>query len=192
MKRYSPPLLLCRFIGSILPVTYNDFLLGDLIEEYAIRLETTSQLAACLWFLSQTCRSLPSMVWSLLRRDWLIRIRTAIVVYLGMAMLKIAAGLVISKAFAPRQTAHVIIGPILFLITAAIGGFAVARIREEATIFLALFVIVSVVTSIALNICPIPVPWWYQFGFLTLGPLMVLMVPAAVRSIKPAAGRPAL
>jgi hypothetical protein len=46
-------------------------------------------------------------------------------------------------------------------------------------VFLALMVMMAVVVLASIKTCTVPVPWWYQFGFLTLGPLSVLLIPAA-------------
>jgi hypothetical protein len=73
----------------------------------------------------------------------------------------------------------------VFLTTTAIGGWVASRIRRGATIFLALIVMITVAVLIDLKVCTIPVPWWYQFGFLTLGPLSVLMAPAIVGAFGP-------
>lgn len=179
MRRYSPPAFACWLLESVLPVPYREAMLGDLIEEYTLRVESTSLSAASRWFWSQACRSVPSMVWSSLRSgDWLISMSVAMGVYISMGMLKFAADLIISKLVAPEQTTYVVLAPIVFLTTTAIGGCAVSRIRRGATIFLALIVMISVAVLIALKVCTVPVPWWYQFGFLTLGPLAVLITPA--------------
>jgi hypothetical protein len=45
-----------------------------------------------------------------------------------------------------------------------------------------LMAMITVAVSIVLKVCTIPVPWWYQFGFLTLGPLSVLLTPAVFRN----------
>jgi hypothetical protein len=108
-------------------------------------------------------------------------------VYIAMAIFRFSAGAAISKLIAPGETTRVVLAPIVFLLTSAIGGCVVAGIRREATIFLALMVLVSVVVLIAIKICTTPVPWWYQFGFLTLGPASVLIAPAVVSSLRSAA-----
>jgi hypothetical protein len=51
-----------------------------------------------------------------------------------------------------------------------------------------LMVMITVAIAIDLEVCPIPVPWWYQFGFLTLGPLSVLVTPAVFWGAHPAEG----
>ncbi len=186
MRRNSPPAFACWLLGFVAPVPYREAMLGDLIEEYTLRAESASPLAASRWFWSQAFRSVPSMVWSSLRsRDWLISMSIAIGVYVIVGTLKLAADLTISKVVAPRPTTEVVLAPVVFLAFTSIGGCIAARIRRGATIFLALIVMITVAVSIAAKVCAIPVPWWYQFGFLTLGPLSVLLTPAVFGVPKP-------
>jgi hypothetical protein len=192
MKSYSPPAFACWLFESVLPGSYREAMLGDLIEEYTLRIESTSRFTASRWFWSQACRSVPSMVWSSLRNgNCLISMSIAMGVYIFMGMLKFAADLMISKLVAPGQTMHVVLAPIVFLTVTAIGGCVAARIRRRATIFLALIVMITVAVLIDLKVCTIPVPWWYQFGFLTLGPLAVLIAPAIVSVLVRGDARPA-
>jgi hypothetical protein len=98
-------------------------------------------------------------------------------VYIFMGILKFAADWIISKVVAPNQAMYVVLAPIVFLMTTAVGGCVAARIYRGATIFLSLIVMITVAILIDVKICSIPVPWWYQFGFLTLGPLSVIIPP---------------
>jgi hypothetical protein len=183
MKRNSPPAFACWLLESVIPVPYREAMLGDLIEEYTLRAESASPFTASRWFWSQAWRSVPSMMWSWLRsRDWLISVSIAIGVYIAMGTLKLAAELAISKFVAPRPMTEVVLAPVVFLATTSISGCMAARIRPGATIFLALMAMITVAVSIVLKVCTIPVPWWYQFGFLTLGPLSVLLTPAVFRN----------
>jgi hypothetical protein len=185
MRRYSPPAFACWLLESVLPDPYREAILGDLIEEYTLRVESTSPFTASRWFWSQACRSVPSMVWSSLRGGTcLISMSIAVGVYIFMGTLKFAADLMISKVVSPDQATRVILAPIVFLTTTAIGGCVAARIRRGTTIFLALFVTITVAVLIDLKVCSIPVPWWYQFGFLTLGPLAVIITPALFGRLK--------
>ena len=160
-------------------------MLGDLIEEYTLRIESTSPFTASRWLWSQACRSAASMAWSSLRSgNWLISMAIALGVYIFMGMLKFAADFMISKLVAPGQTTYVVLAPIVFLTTTAIGGCVAARIRRRATIFLALIVMITVAVLMDIKVCSIPVPWWYQFGFLTLGPLAVIIAPALFGALK--------
>jgi hypothetical protein len=154
-------------------------MLGDLIEEYTLRAESTSPSAATRWFCGQACRSIPFIVGSSLRTgDWLISASAATGVYVVMGMLKFAADFMITKLVAPEQTTYIVLAPIVFLAITSIGGYAAARIRCGTAVFLAIILI-------AVKACPVPVPWWYQFGFLTLGPLSVLLTPVLFGVLKP-------
>jgi hypothetical protein len=186
MSRYSPPAFACRLFQTVLPIPYRGALLGDLIEEYNFRAEATSASAATRWFWGQACRSIPFIMGSSLRNgDWLISVSTAVGVYAVMGTLKLAADFMIAKLVAPEPTAYVVLAPIVFLALTSIGGYAAARIRFGTAVFLALFVIITVAVQIVVKACPIPVPWWYEFGFLTLGPLTVLLTPVAFGVLKP-------
>ena len=186
MSRYSRPAFACRLFQTVLPVPYRGALLGDLIEEYNLRAEATSPSAATRWFWGQACRSIPFIIGSSLRNgDWLISASTAVGVYAVMGTLKLAADFMIAKLVAPEPTAYVVLAPIVFLAFTSIGGYAAARIRCGTAVFLAIIVMITVGVLIAAKACPVPVPWWYQFGFLTLGPLSVLLTPVLFGVLKP-------
>jgi hypothetical protein len=186
MRRNSPPAFACWLLESVIPVPQREAMLGDLVEEYTLRAESASPLTASRWFWSQAFRSVPSMVWSSLRsRDWLISMSIAIGVYIVMEILEYAANLAISKFVAPQPTTQVVVAPIVFLTATSISGCIAARIRRGTTVFLALIVMITVAVLIYLKVCTIPVPWWYEFGFLTLGPLSVLLTPAVFGVPKP-------
>jgi hypothetical protein len=179
MRRCSPPPFACWFFEFFLPVQNREAMIGDLIEEYTVRVESTSPFTASRWFWSQACRSVGWMFWSSLRRrNCFISMGVAVGVYICMGMLTFAADLMISKLVAPDQTTYVVLAPIVFITTAATGGCIAAQIRRGATIFLSLLVMITVAVLIQLKVCTIPVPWWYQGGYLTLGPLAVLITPS--------------
>jgi hypothetical protein len=185
MRCCSPPTFACCLLESLLPDPYREAVLGDLIEEYTLRVESTSRLTASRWFWSQTFRSAPSMVWSSLRSgNCFVNITIAMGVYIFMGTLKFAADWMMSKLFTANQATYVALAPIVFLVTTAIGGCVAARIRRGATIFLALIVMITVAILIDVKVCSIPVPWWYQFGFLTLGPLAVIISPTLLGRLK--------
>jgi hypothetical protein len=192
MKRHSPPVLACQLLKFLLPESNREAILGDLIEEYALRVESASAVAAPRWFWAQACRSVPCMFWSWLRSgNCLVTLSIAVGVYLFMGVLKLAADSMISKLLAPNQTTRVVLAPIVFLAVAAMGGCIAARIRRGATIFLAFIVMMTVIALVEIKVCTVPVPWWYPFGFVTLGPLAVLLAPAVFPADKSGANRAA-
>lgn len=172
-------------IDYVLPIPYRDWMLGDLIEEYALLLESKSYSSASRWFWSQTSRSVPHLAWFYLRSGrWVTSVSTAIAVYISMGMLKFAVDLMISKLLVPQPVTYVILAPIVFLATTVSGGLVAARLRRGAAIFLALFVLITVAGLIKLKVCTVPVPSWYQAVFLILGPLTVLIIPALLWRLK--------
>jgi len=185
MRPRSPQTFLCLLLESVLPDPYREAIIGDLIEQYTLRVESTSRFRASCWFWNQACRSVPPMVWCWLRNgNCFLNMSVAVGVFIVMATLKFAADLTISKLVSPDQTTDVILAPIVFLTITAIGGCVAARIRRGATLFLALMVTITVATLIELKVCSVPVPWWYQFGFLTIGPLAVMITPTLFGPLK--------
>jgi hypothetical protein len=191
MRYDSPPALVCWLLESVVPARYREAMLGDLIEEYNLRAESASPLTASRWVWSQAFRSVTSIAWSWLRGgNWLVSMSIAAGVYLVMAMLKLAVDLSISKLVAPQQATQVVLAPVVFFSAAAIGGCVAARVRRGAMIFLALMVMITVAVSIERKVCTIPVPWWYELGFLTMGPLAVLITPALIGVLVAGAAQP--
>jgi hypothetical protein len=186
MRGNSPPALACWIFESIMPASSRESVVGDLIEEFPLRAKSTSAVNASRWFWSQCCRSALFMAWTSLRGgSWLVSLSIAVGVYLAMGAAKVGADLIISRMVAPAPATYVVLAPIVFLMATAIGGCIAARIRRGATVFLAFLVMITVAALIDIKTCTIPVPWWYQFGFLILGPLTVLITPAVFSSPRP-------
>lgn len=120
---------------------------------------------------------------SLRAGDWPTSMAIALSVYMGMASFKLAIGVMVSKLVAPGQTGRIVLNAVEFLMATAIGGCIAARIRRAANIFLAFLVMFTVAILIELKLCTTPVPWWYQFGFLSLGPLAVLVAPMIIERL---------
>jgi hypothetical protein len=168
-------------LDSVLLPRSRDEILGDLIEEHALRADAKSGFEASCWFWSQTCRSL---AWSSLADGWGWNLATAIAVYVGTAALKIGAEFAIARLFQPREMTQVVVAPILFLAATTVASCVAAGVRRGATVFLSLLVFIAVGVLIALNVCTIPVPWWYKFGFLTIGPASVFAAPVIRKSLR--------
>jgi hypothetical protein len=177
-------------LGSLLPISFREAMLGDLIEEYNdIWVLSGSSLTADCWFWSQTCRSLPVLLWEVLRDEPFRSIVVASGVYLVMLGLKYGVALALANFVRGNARVEISLAPITFAVIAALGGYVTARIRYQAIVVLTVLVIITVVALIALNACPIPVPWWYRPGFLALAPVAVL-VPPAILSASTAQRRP--
>jgi hypothetical protein len=177
MKSFGTPALAGWMLELVLPAASRSEMLGDLIEEYADRIESGPAWVASLWFWSQIVRSVSFVAWSILRSPSPVNIGVAAMVFFLMAALKVGAGALLS-ALQTRPAAQVIIAPFVFLVITAVGGCLASRLRRQATVFLSLMVSVTVVVLVALHVCPMAVPWWYQFGFFVGGPINVFIAPA--------------
>lgn len=179
-----PPMLASWLVQSVLPADHGAAMVGDLIEEYYERCESTSPASASWWFWSQACRSIPSITkMSLLRHDRLGSASIAMSVFVVMATLKVVVEQVLSASHVLTDSKQIVLAPMIFLATTSIAGCIARLIRRGATLFLALFVLVAVIVLISIRVCTIPVPWWYELTFLILGPSSVLITPALIWAI---------
>ena len=179
MRRDAPPRLATAILQWILPARFREAALGDLVEEYAVRIETSPRASAARWFWSQAFRSIPTALSSSLRNlGWLRSVGVALAVYAVLGTVEFVADFAITRVIVASQSAAIALAPVVFLMASSIAGCVAARIRRGAVVFVALFVVITVSALIRLKVCPIPVPWWYQFGFLILGPLAVLTAPS--------------
>lgn len=177
MKQQSPPTLAFCILEAVVPVSQREAMLGDLLEEFALQQETGSLKIASRWFWAQTWRSVLFLTWSAIRTEWLLNICIAACVYALMEIVELVAGFIAGRLSASTRT-NIVLEPLVFLAITALGGCIAARIRDRATVSLALMVLVTIAALIRIKICAIPVPWWYQFAFLAGGPLTVLIAPA--------------
>ena len=180
MKQQSPPTLAFCILEAVVPVSQREAMLGDLLEEFALQQETGSPRIASRWLWAQTWRSVLFLTWSALRTEWLLNICIAAGVYALMAIVELAAGFVAGRLSASTPT-NIVLEPVVFLAITALGGWIAARIRDRATLSLALIVLVTVAALSHIKICPIPVPSWYRFAFLAGGQLSMLIAPAMFR-----------
>jgi hypothetical protein len=170
-----------RVFARLVPERYRDALVGDLVEEYNLRLASGTSEGAVRWFYRQLVCSLASIVQTaVLRGDWAVSLAVAVGVYITMAAFEMGSARVLYRFIDHEGMLAIVLAPIMFLAVTTAGGCIAARIRRDATTFLAPLVMLTVAVAIKHNACTVPVPWWYQFGFLTLGPLTVLLTPAVL------------
>lgn len=171
-----PPALACWILESVVPSPSPDAMVGDLIEEYADR-AADDRVAAARWFWSQTLRSLPFLILSALRTEWLLNLSVAVITYLLLEVLKAGVNGALS-GWVTQPTTWIFVAPITFVTLNAISGVAIARVRRGAAVTLSALVMLTVLVMSIAGICRTPVPWWYQFGFFAVAPLSILIPPA--------------
>jgi peptidoglycan/LPS O-acetylase OafA/YrhL len=169
-KRVSPATLLRsqRILARLMPDAQAEALVGDLIEEYQLRLHAAPGTAA-RWYWKQFAVSLPSLLWASARRGaWLTTAAAAVVCFIAAGVLEFVftAAVMAIPASMFVQTFLSLLAGVVALVA---GGYVAASIRPEAARLLALLVLV--VTCVLMATFPGSGPLWYQRAFLVFGPL---------------------
>lgn len=173
MRLPSPPGLSGRILALIIPERDREAVIGDLAEEYALRLRSDSRFTVSRWYWAQVCRSVFPMAWSSLRRGhWLITLGVALIAYVAAGAVEFAGDWALAQFIASGAQLGWILGLILGLATMAFGGYFAAWIRPGAATAMAGIVLISVAALMATR--SESVPLWYQVAFLIAGPLASL------------------
>jgi hypothetical protein len=175
-----------RMLARLMPDAHAEALVGDLIEEYQLRLHLTPDTAAS-WYWRQFAASIPSLIWASARRGaWLTTVAAAVVSYIAVGALEFALTAVVTAmpASAFVRTLLTLLAGVAALIA---GGYLAASIRLEAARLLALLVLVA--TCVMMATIPGSAPLWYQRAFLVLGPLSPIAGAALSAARKTGASR---
>jgi hypothetical protein len=173
VKDQIAPRIATWLLGRLLPPTDREALLGDLIEEYAIRVRSDPASMVDRWYWGQVYRSIPQAQWSAIRRGGAsITLGTALAAFIAAGALESASLAALSRvlvADANQPTARsVIVG----LATIVLGGYVAAWIRPGAAQALAGIEMIAVV--ILMVTMTDSAPLWYGLTFLIMAPLAAL------------------
>lgn len=173
MRRDLPPRMASWLIGRVLPERDGEVILGDLIEEYAVRVRSESHATVSLWYWGQVGRSLPRMLWYSIRARYSLRtISVAAGAYVAASIIEFLGTAAISTVLAPGGRLFAVVSLLFGLATIALGGYFAARIRPGAATALA--TIVMIVIVILFMTMTDSAPLWYGLTFLVFGPLAAL------------------
>ena len=157
----------------MLPASCADAVLGDLIEEYAIRARAASPRRARVWFWVQVWRSIPPLLRVGIKRDaWLTNVVIALGIYIGAGMIEFAGVAVVARVLGPDAGALPALSAVVGIGTIGLGGHVAARIRRGAAAVLAAIVVLAVATLMIT--VPDSAPLWYAITFLIAGPVAAL------------------
>jgi hypothetical protein len=168
----SPPRLprmATWLLHSVLPPQDRDVVLGDLIEEYALR-HSESAATAARWYWGQVCRSVPTVLLAGIRRGGaLVTVVSALAAYVVVGTINFAGAAAIDWFVGATANSFAVSDVLVGLTAIAIGGYLAAWVRQgAATVLGALVVVVAVVLMASPSDTA---PAWYQLTFLVLGPL---------------------
>jgi uncharacterized membrane protein AbrB (regulator of aidB expression) len=164
----------------LVPKDVREPLMGDLAEEYALRVKAVSSSAACKWYLRQICVSIPPLLWArLIRGAWLSTLGVALVAYfaVGVVQLLIRWGISSSSATGYNPLDLIIIFPMVVLI-----GYVADRLRRRAGIVLGAMMLVAI-TAMTLWTTESS-PLWYRVAWFFVGPVAAL-IGSLMRSLRP-------
>jgi hypothetical protein len=164
-----PPLRMVTWILSwLVPKDFREALMGDIAEEYALRLKTASSSAALKWYLRQICASIPPLLWARLTRSaWLSTLGIALLAYFAVAVIDLILKRTIlnwtAGTFSPFT-----VGLIFTFLTVALIGYFAEQFRRRAATVLGAMVLLTVgamTMGMAENS-----PLWYRVAWLFVGP----------------------
>lgn len=174
MTRLLPPRIAIWVLERLLPEEDRDAVVGDLIEESALRARTSTRATTAWWCWGQVARSIPTVLWAdLRRRQWLGTLGVAIAAYVAASVLESVGLAVISRLFRPDAGLAAVLSVIVGLATMVLGGYVAASIRQGAAPALA--GIILIVVAVLFVTMPNSSPLWYGLTFLTAGPVAALV-----------------
>lgn len=173
MNPETPPRIAIRLLELLLPEEDRDAVVGDLIEESALRTRASTRAAAAWWYWGQVARSIPLVLWSQLRRgQWFGTLGVAIVAYIAASVLESVGTSLILELLRPDPRLATVLSVIVGLATMVLGGYVAASIRQGAAQVLA--AIIFIVVTVLFVTMPASAPLWYGLTFLIAGPVAAL------------------
>lgn len=162
-------------LSRLAPDTEAEALVGDLLEEYALRANVDSPSGALRWYLQQVCKSgLHMMRARLTRTAWPSTVAVALIAYVAVVVIEFT----IKREITTSPAATMVIA---FPTVALIAYFA-AKLRSGAPLVLGLLMVL-VVTLMILTANESP-PLWNRIAYYFVGPGAVF-IGGALRSVLP-------
>jgi hypothetical protein len=165
-----PPRLPEWLLECLLPAPELEYVIGDLVEEYALRSRRSSALAVSYWYTMQVCRSIVPLLWtSMARAGWLSTMAIAGAAWIMASVVEALGIALLQVALAPESIFFTACSAAIGLATMAGGGYVAGRIRQSSPMVMAaivLLVVVGLMTTASGS-----APLWYAIVFLVGGPL---------------------
>jgi hypothetical protein len=165
-------------LSRIVPKDEREPLIGDLAEEYALRVTSDSSSAALKWYLRQICISIPPLLWiRLTRATWLSTLGVALLAYIAVGVAQLVIHWAIPSASAPtyKPLGLVIVFPLVVFI-----GYIAERVRRRAAIVLGAMMLLAITAMTVWTSESAPV--WYRVAYFFVGPTAAL-IGSALRTV---------
>jgi len=161
-------------LSRLVPESEREPLVGDLMEEYALRANVASPAAALKWYLQQICASVPPLLWArLTRAAWISTLGVALLAYIAVGVVEFAVNRAISispasGAYTFNPLALVIMFPIVVLI-----GYCAERFRRRAAIVLGAMMLL--VVTLMMSLTTENMPAWFRVAYFFVGPVAAIL-----------------
>ena len=159
-----------RILERLMPPAQAEALVGDLLEERRLRLQTGSHVSVAGWYWRQLASSVPALLWASVRRGaWLITVVTAVASYVAANGIQF----VLWSALSPMtsKSGPTVVGLFSFAAALAACGYVAASIRLGAARLLAFLVFATTCAMLAIST---PASLWYEGSLLVLGPVATI------------------
>ena len=171
-------------LSRLVPEDDRGPLIGDLEEEYALRVRADSSHAARAWYLRQLCSSIPPVIRIRLSREaWFATLGVALAAYFAVGLGQLAVAWAIPSSSEPTYNPLRLI--VTFPLIVVIGYFAEQSRRGSATVLatLMLFAITAITLLVAVS-----APGWYLAAYFFVGPVGAIVGGALGRATYQRAG----
>jgi hypothetical protein len=132
-------------LSSVVAPPDREAAVGDLDEEYALRLTRGSCVRAECWYWTQVLRSVPWFLLTPIRRGgWLGTIFVAVAACVVQAAVEVCTGTAIQRLAAQHRDVTMLAGLIVVLSSLALVSYLAALVRPGAATLLTLIAVVAV------------------------------------------------
>jgi hypothetical protein len=154
------------FFSWLVPKDDREPLIGDLAEEYALRVRAASSSAALGWYLRQILASVPPLVrLRVTRAAWLATLGVALLAYVAVGVMQVIINWLIPSSVAPVYSplGLMVVFPVVILI-----GYVAEGFRRRAAVVLGGMMLLAIT---ALTVWGAEdVPLWYRVAYFLVGP----------------------
>lgn len=160
-------------IGCFLPKAHTDALIGDLLEERALRSRLSAAPDDASWYKRQIARSLASLFWAAARRgQWVLTLGAAFAAHALVNFIEFGGGIVLSQLRERGRLEITLTSLAVSVAAMVLGGYLAARIRRGAAVALAALSAAGAIRMVAMTADAALI--WYQLPFLILCPAAAL------------------
>lgn len=172
--RHCVPRVAIWIILCLVPEDEREPLVGDLLEEYALRVSATSATAARNWCLQQILVSAPHLLWTTISRSaWISTAGVALLAYIAVGAVELVVNWVFAVSSAHASIEYSPFGLLITFPMVVFIGYFAGSIRRRAPILLgAMMLAVATLMTLSINE---RVPSWYRAAYFVAGPAAAII-----------------